>query len=537
MSNNPALYNAAYSGCLSGLSSRWLTPGAPTTSFTAAARAFAAEVDSKFPQTVITADMAAMMQSLCEGFWSNRLATSSSQDSYSTEAQTIVTLWSEAVTYIEPTVGVLTTVYVNPDTGSDANTGASEDQAVLTLDRAIPLLSTTAEATVMIVMNEGSTTALALGTKLPTAMLNRTASLRIKSTALLTYGDPLELAASTNLILTPLLNPGWSANVVADKFLKVVSSSEAAIVGQVQAISRNTTTVAYPVAGLDATPVPAGTMIQIVSPQAQINCGTLQTIHGGPRQCGNFVIAGNKIQLILDGIRWNFEETVSFIGNVSIMGASEFHSDIPFAYVAFTNASANVGADLNTFVWNGVQFTGTSDIERPYVYGIASDIEFCIVAGYVNITGCLANLYGGYFSQGLDQSDGTVCYPGLGSALFSPSQTTFITGAGFNLINAINSGYQSWQGPMQQVGSSEDIVVSNFCNMKNSSDTTFTGGGVLRAQIGSQVKVSSWAGAPPGGMTFAAGEAGTTVLTAATLAANSKLGPNATDASQIWRVG
>jgi hypothetical protein len=77
MANTPILYNAAYSGAMSGISSRWLTGAAAATYSTviAACAGFATLVDARLGVLESNSSDANLLQQICGSFWEGRIPT------------------------------------------------------------------------------------------------------------------------------------------------------------------------------------------------------------------------------------------------------------------------------------------------------------------------------------------------------------------------------------------------------------------------------------------------------------------------------
>jgi hypothetical protein len=99
--NNPALYDAAYSGAIGGASQRWITSTSETgySSLVNAAIAFAVAVDAEIPPVGGEGPSDAesdLLLAICLGFWSSRNPTSTNSNDYLKAAQAVATLYAEA---------------------------------------------------------------------------------------------------------------------------------------------------------------------------------------------------------------------------------------------------------------------------------------------------------------------------------------------------------------------------------------------------------------------------------------------------------
>jgi hypothetical protein len=100
MANTNALYNAAYSGALSGLSSRWLTAEA-FPSFENAivcATAFATAVDDNLGvHEGLTQSYPDLLQQICSSFWEGRVPVKTEAEDYAEDVIPLCNLWNLAV--------------------------------------------------------------------------------------------------------------------------------------------------------------------------------------------------------------------------------------------------------------------------------------------------------------------------------------------------------------------------------------------------------------------------------------------------------
>ena len=82
MANNPLLYNAVICGVTGGNQQRWLAQTAEPdfTIFQAVAITVATNIDSAIPAGSINTSQAALMQSICQGVFSNRDAQNLQHD-------------------------------------------------------------------------------------------------------------------------------------------------------------------------------------------------------------------------------------------------------------------------------------------------------------------------------------------------------------------------------------------------------------------------------------------------------------------------
>lgn len=419
---------------------------------------------------------------------------------------------------------VLTDVYVDSSNGFDSRSGASAATAVRTLAAALSRVPTDREATVHLAASDTPYDRAGL----LTAMQGRTATLRIVCDDLTEVIPAFALGASTELALVAAVSQSWTANALATYFVEVMSSTNETLEGTVRAIARNTATTIYPVTGMQDSTVPTGSTVRIVKPAAAISFESEDVLYGGYVGMASG-LPYNQSLLVLENVRIELPTGLAWTGAIKLTGCCEIHSDTSYNALSLTRADVYFGADVSTLDFPGVQFVGADDIDRPYLYCLFSTGHIAAVCGYLNIySSNNFQLYSGRFTQGLDQQDSWV-YPGVAGAVFGASHTqyTWITGAGFGIVNVLG-GYQSWQGGRcVSLDSSEAFNVSNWGRLKNTTATVFEIAGTLKVDVGAQALVSSWAGAPPGGGGFSAGI--TSPSTGATIAAGDKIGPNATD--------
>jgi hypothetical protein len=279
---------------------------------------------------------------------------------------------------------------------------------------------------------------------------------------------------------------------------------------------------------MQSSSVPTGTTVRIVRPIALLEFEDGDLIQGGPLTMSPAQVL-NGPRLVFQDVRIGLPIGLTMCGTVQLKGATEVYSATSYNALILNCAGFYFGVDVGANEWTGVQFVGADDIDRPYLYVMFSPGHLSAVLGYLNVFSTNnVQMYSGRMTQGFDMTD-SVVYPGNPAATFSnaSTQATWITGAGFGLINQYG-GYQSWQeGDLVQIDTAEDILISNWGNLKNKSTCVFNTAGVLRVNVGAQALLSSWAGAPPGGNTFAAGL--TSSSTASSISAGSKVGPNTTD--------
>lgn len=108
MANTNILYNAAYSGALAGVSSRWLTSAAETTYPTviAACQAFATALDDELGEIAdATQADANLLQQICSSFWENRNPTGTAAEDYAPYVVPLAVLFDESRAGLEPVSG------------------------------------------------------------------------------------------------------------------------------------------------------------------------------------------------------------------------------------------------------------------------------------------------------------------------------------------------------------------------------------------------------------------------------------------------
>jgi hypothetical protein len=104
--NNNILYNAAYSGAISGITSRWIASemvgnNSVNLAITAAV-AFATMVDDQIDSGTYNSSQAELLASMCEALWNERMPVSIIPNDYLESAQTIKALFEEAAANLQP---------------------------------------------------------------------------------------------------------------------------------------------------------------------------------------------------------------------------------------------------------------------------------------------------------------------------------------------------------------------------------------------------------------------------------------------------
>jgi hypothetical protein len=108
MANTNILYNAAYSGAIAGVSSRWLTSAAQTTFPTviAACEAFATALDNELGEVEDASQADAnLLQQICSSFWENRQPTGTEVEDYEPYVLPLAVLFDESRVGLEPVSG------------------------------------------------------------------------------------------------------------------------------------------------------------------------------------------------------------------------------------------------------------------------------------------------------------------------------------------------------------------------------------------------------------------------------------------------
>lgn len=103
MANNNLIFNAAIAGASAGIGSRWLTSVSESTypSMANVINAFATAFDAQIPSIAspgATRSEAALAQSICQAFWSDRMPKDLLSSDYTEAAQTLAQLYTDVAT-------------------------------------------------------------------------------------------------------------------------------------------------------------------------------------------------------------------------------------------------------------------------------------------------------------------------------------------------------------------------------------------------------------------------------------------------------
>jgi hypothetical protein len=105
MANTNILYNAAYTGALAGISSRWLTTVAESTypGVIACCQAFATAIDDELGVVSNAGESDAnLLQQICSSFWEDRIPTGDDAADYAPFVPPLCALFTEARAELEP---------------------------------------------------------------------------------------------------------------------------------------------------------------------------------------------------------------------------------------------------------------------------------------------------------------------------------------------------------------------------------------------------------------------------------------------------